>query len=335
MKDLAHFFSYMNDIDFKYVVMRNWENLPYKVETGIHSDLDLLVYDLEHFLEVYPQLEPDYPLPRVRYKLTFDSGEFIYLDARHVGDGYYPTNFQENMLNTREWNKNGFWTPNPIHHRIGLVYHVVHHKNANTYPNFLGEISVKKLLDNLKQNPELTWVEPDDPSVGRFNAYSRGATSVVSCDKDYVEKKQYRYKTYNLNDNEARILRMLKSKHFPRLISEGSEYIRIEHCGVPLSVENLPDDWRKQLNNILDDLDKFGVVHRDIRLDNLMIKDGIIRLLDFGWSRLNDEPDGKHPDLLGFPNQCPLGFNDRYSMNRVIKQIETELEERCQNKKES
>jgi hypothetical protein len=57
-----------------------------------------------------------------------------------------------------------------------------------------------------------------------------------------------------------------------------------------------------------------------------MVKDGIIRLIDFGWARLAYEPDGEHPDLLGMPNRCPLGFNDAYSMNRVIKQLEEELD---------
>lgn len=336
MRDLRQFFSYMNDVDFKYVVMRNWENLPDNVETGIHSDLDLLVYDLDHFLEIFPDLEPDYPLPRVRYKLTFDDGRFIYLDARHVGDNYYPEGFQEAMLETREYNKLGFWTPNPIHHRIGLVYHVVHHKGVNTYPKYLCAentegivipIAVSELFEALKQNEELAWVEPDDPSVGRFNSYQTGATSVVSNGGDWVDKKQVRYKAYKLNENEERILNILNSRHFPKVISSEDGVLRIEHCGVSLGVDNLPEDYLDQFNEILNALDKAGVVHRDVRLDNLMLKDGIIKLVDFGWARLTSEDDGKHPDLLGYPNKCPLGFNDRYSMNTVIKQLEVMREE--------
>lgn len=322
----------MNNTDFKYVVLRNWENLPYKVETGIHSDLDLLVYDLEHFLELYPQLEPEYPLPRVRYKLTFDDGQFIFLDARHVGDNYYPLEFEQNILKTREWNPNGFWTPNPIHHRLGLAYHVVHHKNGNNYEKHLGPISVKKLLEALKENNELAWVEPDDPSVGRFNAYLKGATAIIQEGKGCIEKKQYRYKGYDLNTNEARMLKLLNSKHFPKLIGEKDGILSIEHCGEPLGAHNLPDDWKCQFAEILAQLSIAGILHRDIRLDNLMVKDGVIKLLDFGWARLSSEEDGKHPDMLGYPNKCPLGFNDTYSMNCVIKQLREELEE-CQTVK--
>jgi len=330
MRDLAHFLSYMNNTAYRYVVLRNWENLPHNVETGIHSDLDLLLYDLDHFLELFPHLEREYKAPRVRFKLTFDDGQFIFLDARHIGDSYYPLEFEENILKTREWNKAGFWTPNPIHHRIGLVYHAVHHKGANTYPNFLGKESVPSMLDALKQNRELAWVEPDDYSVGKFNPYQLGGTSVVTSNGTWVEKQQTCYKEYSLIENEERMLNLVNNAHFPKVISRDGDSIRIEHCGEPLTATNLPTDWKEQLAEILEALTLFGVVHRDIRLDNLMVRDNIIKLLDFGWARLKDEVDGKHPDLLGYPNKCPLGFNDGYSMNMVIRSLEMEREELCQ-----
>ena len=329
MQSIVQFFQYMNDVDFKYVVLRNWENLPFKVETGPHSDLDLLVYDLDHFLELFPDLERVYPEPRVQFKLYLDSGEYVQLDARHIGDGYYPDALEENILKTREWNPLGFWTPNPLHHRIGLAYHCVHHKNANTYPKYLGKLTVSDMLENMKQNENLAWTEPDDPSVGRFNSYVSGATSVVSINDDSVQKKQVRYKKYDLIRNEARILTSVCCERFPKVRESTDDSIRLEHCGAPLSASNLPDDWRWQLSQILYDLEAHRIVHRDIRLDNLMVKGDLIYLVDFGWARYECEEDGKHPDLLGYPNKCPLGFNDRYSMNRVIKQIEVELEEVC------
>lgn len=330
MQDLSVFFEHLNNVAFPYVVMRNWENLPHNVETGIHSDLDLLLYDLEHFLELFPDLEREHPAPRVRFKLTFDDGRFIFLDARSVGDGYYPEAFQEAMLKTREWNGAGFWTPNPIHHRIGLAYHVVHHKNGNTYPNYLGPASVGKLLDSLKQNEDLAWVEPDDPSVGRFNSYMNGGTSAVSVVDGHIEKTQTRYKKYDLVENEERMLKAAKGVHFPKLLSRDDRTLRIEHCGEPLGAHNVPDNWLQQLEEILEELDSCGIVHRDVRLDNLMVRDGTVRLVDFGWARLKGELDGKHPDLLGYPNRCPLGFNDRYSMSRIIKHLQEELEDSCQ-----
>lgn len=129
MQSLRQFFNYLNDIDFSYVVLRNWENLPDSVEYGDHSDLDLLVYDFNHWREVFPNAKAEFPLPRVRFKVQIKD-TFIYVDVRSVGDGYYPADFQQAILETREFNKNGFWTPNPIHHRLGLAYHCVHHRGA-------------------------------------------------------------------------------------------------------------------------------------------------------------------------------------------------------------
>lgn len=340
MRDLAQFFAYLNDIAFKYVVLRNWENLPFHAETGAHSDLDLLVYDQEHFLEVFPQLERVYPHPRVQFKLHLDNGEYVQIDVRYVGDGYYPDQFEENILKSREFNPNGFFTPNPLHHRLGLVYHCVHHKNHNNYHNFLCEgkganvrpMQIEDMLEALKKNPELSWIEPEDPSVGRFNKYVRGGTAVVNEADGVIEKKQVRHMAYKLTDNEERILKLISSKHFPKLLGREGDTLRIEHCGEPLTAQNLPDDWKDQLCYILKLLEGSNIVHRDVRLDNLMIKDGVIKLLDFGWARLKSEEDGKHPDLLGYPNKCPLGFNDIYSMNRIIKQLDAEREEVCQTK---
>jgi len=48
MQSLTQFFQYMHDVDFPYVVLRNFENLPDSVQSGEHGDLDLLVYDLKH-----------------------------------------------------------------------------------------------------------------------------------------------------------------------------------------------------------------------------------------------------------------------------------------------
>jgi len=325
LKDIKQFFDYMNDVDFKYVVLRNWENLPYNVKTGPHSDLDLLLYDLSHWLEIFPEAERVYESPRVQFRVPIGDS-YIQVDARYIGDNYYPIQFEENIISSREYNKRGFWTPNPIHHRLGLVYHACHHKGKNTYKKYLGDLNIPEMLDALKKS-EIGWVPPDDKSVGRFNSYIKGCTAIVTEHGDTVSKSQYRYKQHNLIDNEEMILKLLDSPRFPKLIEKKDNSIIIEHCGEMLGIRNLPKDWKSQLLDIVHSLSCFSVLHRDVRLDNLMVKDGLIKLVDFGWARLTTEEDGDYPDLLGYPNRCPLGFNDNYSMNRVIKQIEFELEE--------
>ena len=167
----------MNDIAFPYIVLRNFENLPHNVEMGEHSDLDLLVYNLPHWKEVYPNAERVHPAPRVQFKLPIGD-TFVYVDARYLGDGYYPEIFEKALLHFRDWDNRGFFIPDPTHHKLALAYHVVHHKNQNKYQHILGDVTVEELSNTL-QKSSVGWVKPKDPTLGRFNQYYRGERKSV------------------------------------------------------------------------------------------------------------------------------------------------------------
>ena len=330
LKDLRQFFAYLNDISFVYVVLRNWDNLPDNVEIGGHGDLDLLVYDLDHFKEIFPQIEAEFPVPRVRYKLPVGNTH-IYMDLRSVGDGYYPVDFARAILETKEYNEKGFYTPNPVHFRLGLAYHCVHHKNFNTYERFLGTAKIPELLAALKES-HIGYDVPQDPSVGRFNAYYKGATSVVEKKGGAVVKRQVAYKDYNLMANEARILTRINEgmfpARFPKVLSQAEDMIEIEDCGDSLTADNLPIDWKSQLIRILLELKANNIQHRDIKPDNLMVKDGLIKLIDFGWARFIDDPVDNPPACLGYPYRPSWGPDDEFAMKKIIKQFEYQKEER-------
>lgn len=325
MQSLKQFFEYLNDINFKYVVLRNFENLPAGVEVGSHGDLDLLVYDLEHFKEVFPQVIAEFPSPRVRYKLLINN-VYVYMDLRSVGDGYYPEQFQKDILENREYNQNGFFTPDPMRFRIALAYHAVHHKNFNNYQRWLGDATIEQLLEALKGST-IGWEEPQDKSVGRFNPYWKGATAIVSKDDLGVNKKQVGYRNFDLLNNEATILKLCDSIHFPKVLSVDEDSITIEDCGEILNAENIPDNWKTQLKEILDDLKMFKIIHRDIKPDNLMVKNGIIKLIDFGWAIQEGHLDSP-PSCLGFPYKPSWGFSDDFSMRKVAKEFTERIEEK-------
>lgn len=327
MQTLKDFFDRLHAVDFHYVVLRNWENLPNDVCLGAHSDLDILVYDFEHFCEVIPTAVPDYPYPRVRMKIPIGDS-FFYCDVRHIGDGYYPDDFARAMLVTREWNHNGFYTPNPVHHRLALVYHCVHHKNtiSENYRRYLGDVTLEELEVALKDST-IGWTQPTDPSVGRFYPYWKGATSVVEKLNGRVFKRQVGWTKYNLIPNEWAILSQVKSPHFPKVYSLKDGVIEMEDCGLSL-ISDIPQNWEEQLDEILEDLELNEIEHRDIRLDNLMVKDGVIKLIDFGWAKFKGKEDEiEPPSCLGLPNKPSTGWSDSYSIRSVSKQIAYHLEE--------
>lgn len=326
MRDLVQFFEYMNHIDFPYVVMRNFENLPYSVESGGHGDLDLLVYDPKHFEEIFPEALIVNKRPRAMYKISI-GGIITYMDVRYVGDGYYPKHFQEAMLNTREYNQKGFYTPDPLHFRLGLVYHAVHHKNYNNYKRWIGDVQIPELLESLKKS-KIGYSEPLDPSVGRFNQYWKGATAIVSRETGYVSKRQVGWEDHPLITNEFRILKDNKSIHFPNVKDLNDGAIWIEDCGDRINIDNLPENWREQLKKIVVDLKDNKIEHRDIKPDNLMVKDGIIKLIDFGWARFKDDELDSPPSCLGYPYRPSWGFDDWFSMRKIIKELEFQLEEK-------
>ena len=325
MENLVKFFEIMSDVSFQYVVLRNWTHLPYTVKLGDHSDLDLLVYDIDHWIELFPEAKRVYPHPRVQFKLPV-ADSFIQIDVRHVGDGYYPKKFEQAILDKREWNKMGFYTPDATHHRLALAYHAVHHKNRNDYRRFLGHTKVEDLLQALKDST-ITWTKPDDPSVGQYNQYFKGATAVVEKKNGRVVKKQINYGEYDLLANEWRILSQAVSPHFPFMYNNDKEGLTMEDCGEELLPANLPGDWKVQMLRIMNELKKFNIQHRDIKPDNFMVKKGIIKLIDFGWSRFNNDPPDSPPDCLGYPYKASWGFDDNYSMVRVIKRFEYLKEE--------
>jgi len=318
----------MNEISFPYVVLRNWERLPYDVVLGEHSDLDLLVYDFDHWKEIFPQAKPEYPYPRVRFKVPIDDSH-IYVDVRHVGDDYYPIEFEKAILETREFNGRGFYTPNALHHRIALAYHCVHHKGmiSDNYRKYIGNVTIQDLFEVLKVST-VGWIKPKDLTVGSFNGYWKGATAIVERRDGKVFKSQVSYLSYDLLKNEYEILFAAESEHFPKVYGLSDGKLEIEDCGVPL-LEAVPPDWKAQLAEIIAALDEYELIHRDIKLDNLMVKDGVIKLIDFGWAKYKNEIEHQQPpSCLGFPNKPSWGYDDIYSMNRVIKQIEFELEEK-------
>lgn len=129
----------------------------------------------------------------------------------------------------------------------------------------------------------------------------------------------------NVYENEKKWLEKLKDTDIiprPLHFDDKNRIITTEYVGELLNKDNLPADWEEQRDKILKTLVEYNCRHNDIKPTELVIQDGKIRLVDFGWaheyesSNPNDWPEG-----LGANFKCGDHFDDKCSFNKCISFI--------------
>ena len=67
-------------------------------------------------------------------------------------------------------------------------------------------------------------------------------------------------------------------------------------------------------------LDSLGMVHRDVKPANLVVRDGVMTLIDFEWCVFRGSVMEKRnpPKPLGEEWKSPDGFDDLYSMEKCL-----------------
>ena len=140
--------------------------------------------------------------------------------------------------------------------------------------------------------------------------------------------------SFDLAHREFVMLSRLSGPYFPRAVEESasgdSSVLVVEAIdGVPL------DDARETVTasaeafadfvghclNILRALRDAGIQHRDIRAENVLLRQGVPVLLDFGWAISSDLPHVT-PLFLGLSGRPPDGsFCDVYSMGSMVRAL--------------
>jgi serine/threonine protein kinase len=140
--------------------------------------------------------------------------------------------------------------------------------------------------------------------------------------------------TLHLAEREASFLRQLTSDYFPRVLSascrNGYSVLELERVqGTRLSKAAIEIaarletfyDFIVHALNILEELSQKGIVHRDIRSENILVRNGKPVLIDFGWS-ISDETSCLTPNGLGGMERPPDGsFCDVFSMGKIFERL--------------
>jgi hypothetical protein len=173
----------------------------------------------------------------------------------------------------------------------------------------------KKLADIKKR---LAW---------KADSVKKGVTSKVEIflDKNLVRKtykKGYEH-CLKFETNALKKLNKLDKDHFPTLEYEAKNYIELSFAGDRLSKSNLPKDYKEQINHILSILKKADIVNRDIKPDNLHVKNDKIVLIDFGWAESFKNIKSKPSNSIGLGHtfKHPKKFDDEFSLNKSINHL--------------
>ena len=146
---IADFFQILNEAGVRYLVLRNFENLlePEMYLDG-HGDIDLLGESAEQIVLLTGALSKSKDSSErfgdgIHYSI-YVAGQFVSLDLRQVGDGYYCEKWEKNLLERREEHECFFVMPLDDYFYT-LIYHAILQKPllSDEYRKRLSDMATK------------------------------------------------------------------------------------------------------------------------------------------------------------------------------------------------
>jgi predicted Ser/Thr protein kinase len=158
-----------------------------------------------------------------------------------------------------------------------------------------------------------------------FEQKKLGQTSdyYIDASNRYFMKIPKNFLEYDCLKREVFMLKKLaKYSHFPKLVAHDDTFIITHFIGEKLNSMNKPVNYEYQKNEILKILETEKIRHCDIKAEELLVKDGILYLVDFGWAML----DGRLDCGIGISNKiknCVRGVahkkTDRQMFDSIVR----------------
>ena len=153
-----------------------------------------------------------------------------------------------------------------------------------------------------------------------MNYIGKGYTALVKrLDNGFV-RKEFKKNYLFMKNREIQFLEVLKGyNYFPKCLGFGNTYIDMDYCGEQPKNLKLFKDQGQEILNILKET---KIKHGDIRPQNFLILNGVIRLIDYGWSLFEWEDKSvfpiKVPEILGGVWQAGHQWNNEIAMERCF-----------------
>ena len=186
-KSLDHIFYILNET-VGYAVLRNFNGLPDEVVVDEHTDIDILVDDMQNFIAVLEGSKLREDVFKIRVYANIN-GQPALFHCKYIGDDYYDRIWEKRILQTRVLNEKGIYIPDDENYFYSLLYHALYQKTyvSDTYqPVFkkfmngdTGLPALKKTMEKFLRDNNYKITEPyenldpelhvSDTLLGRVN----------------------------------------------------------------------------------------------------------------------------------------------------------------------
>ena len=209
-KSLSAFFLELNK-QVEYVVLRNHESFLSGKLIDEHPDIDILCRDTDLFIKCAGSETRMKKGDKIHQKTLID-GKEVSLDIRHIGDGYYDTQWEENILTKRYLINDLCYVMDSENYFYSLLYHALIQKYAVSldYATRLTQMGKRLGIDFAIDSNTINILQrymKDKNYHFTYPEYSGGVANFKHVDKSMIEVNLHRL----INRYMYKIIRKFKT----------------------------------------------------------------------------------------------------------------------------
>ncbi len=192
-ESLQEFFGILNN-HVDYLMLRNYENLLDNILNAEHPDIDILCRDIDEVLAVISSRSRTKDKNDKIHREVLINNQWVDIDIRYVGDGYYDSKWEKNMLDTKVKYKNMFYVMEQENYYFSLLYHALVQKYSVSKDYSIRLQGLAKAL-NIKQALSIDVLQDFMLKNGYYYTYpvfSGGIANFRNVNKKMIKKDYMR-----------------------------------------------------------------------------------------------------------------------------------------------